>query len=497
MSVQTDPETRSGTEDAGTQVDARGFVPERRVVDPPPPPRLEDDDDEPDLDATAQYLDEIEKFSRFVYGRAFKQLIRILGTISTGVAQQTDQLDGKRRKQKETEARLVSIRAALKDSKTKLVVMESRYKTVKGTKGASKDEIEKALLKQVEAQGKVKELETSETQTADELTRIKDAFSKVPNEGVYDDAFRAMDAAVQEYVDAVTNAARVVNQRRKDGPMRSIDAEDIRAAADSLELVLKKTYSELEAFLTYKTRVGDSEEGTPRFLDGTLQIDRQNVESSVDLDQYSARLAVFERIRINRYNAVLNALRDVDSVHVEVSKKLAKPMSAWGAVDSFDVALLYALKIARIGMIFSASFISTRAFETLYAERMSSKKADVPDLKWLVAAFVIFTVLFDFVLLGVIYFVSIILPDKLDNSLVYDFAVDTFVANTMAAISLFPIADIVQDSRWFDYQVQAPRALRLMRELCFSLSAFHALIPYFYLTGPFYIQHKRAATEKL
>jgi hypothetical protein len=261
-------------------------------------------------------------------------------------------------------------------------------------------------------------------------------------------------------------------------------------------LVLKRINSDITEYLTYTKTVGSSEAGTPRFLDTSLDVDKENVESSSDLEQYQSRLATFERIRINRFNAIAAALRDIEDVHQEVADSLAKPLSLWASVEAANIGLLYALKIARIGLLFSASFVSTKAFETLYTERMSAKQPDVPDLKWLVASFILFAGLFDFLLIAVCYMVSSILPDKLDSRVISDFAVDTLVAHTMAALSLFPIADIIQDSRYFDYQVHAPRALRLMKQICFSLSSFHALIPYFYLTGPFYIQYKKAIEKE-
>ena len=59
------------------------------------------------------------------------------------------------------------------------------------------------------------------------------------------------------------------------------------------------------------------------------------------------------------------------------------------------------------------------------------------------------------------------------------------------------MADIVQDRRYFDYQLAAPRALRVMRQLCFTVSGVHAAVPYFYLSGPFYLHKQRTAARTL
>jgi hypothetical protein len=461
----------------------------------------DDDDDEEEDDEDLQkvkqdYLEEVKKFSEFVYSRAFKQLLRVLDTINASVAEQVEQLGDKRKVQRQTESELKRVKQDSLRKKLELKQEEAGLKSFLSAKTTTDQQKKAANKKIVDLSVQVKELEAKEVYLVGELDRMKNNFGKVPNEGVYTQAFQSMDAAVQQYVKAVRDRAREVTRARRDGPLDKLEQEDVDAAADALELVLKRINSDITEYLTYTKTVGSSEAGTPRFLDTSLDVDKENVESSSDLEQYQSRLATFERIRINRFNAIAAALRDIEDVHQEVADSLAKPLSLWASVEAANIGLLYALKIARIGLLFSASFVSTKAFETLYTERMSAKQPDVPDLKWLVASFILFAGLFDFLLIAVCYMVSSILPDKLDSRVISDFAVDTLVAHTMAALSLFPIADIIQDSRYFDYQVHAPRALRLMKQICFSLSSFHALIPYFYLTGPFYIQYKKAIEKE-
>lgn len=493
--TQTDEPLGPKFASTSTQINTNEMVPERQLASialNPDPGEVTQATVAEQIDESVaeDYLEEIRKFSEFVYTRAYKQLVRILDTISASVGEQVDQLDGKRRKQQSSEADLTRLRAALKAKKSEALAAEVRAKAIpdKATEKAKYD----AQIKLQAVKMDVKELEERITTATSDLVTIKDQFAKVPNEGVYNQAFRSLDGAVQEYVKTVRERALRVTKSRKDGPMHKIEQEDLDTAAEAMSIVLKRIVDELVEYLTYTSKVGNSEIGTPRFLDANIEIDRQNVESSADLGQYSSRLATFERIRINRFNSIASALRDIETVHQEVGEKLSKPISLWASVEAFNIGLLYALKISRIGLLFSASFVSTRVFETLYTERMSSKQPDVPDLKWLVAAFVAFSVMFDIMLIGVAYLVATILPDKLDSRVISDFAVDTIVAHTMVALSLFPIADIIQDSRWFDYQVHAPRALRLMRQICFSLSSFHAVVPYFYLTGPFYIQYKKS-----
>jgi hypothetical protein len=149
-----------------------------------------------------------------------------------------------------------------------------------------------------------------------------------------------------------------------------------------------------------------------------------------------------------------------------------------------------------VGLAYAASFVSARIFENIYVDHLKERNEDVPDLKWMVVTYMTINALFDACLVAIIFFISSVMPLSIDMNLVKDFMVDTVAGTLMTLASAIPIADIIQDRRYFEYAEAAPRALRLMQNILWSLSSLHATVPYFYLTGPFYSQHKAAAIEE-
>jgi hypothetical protein len=145
---------------------------------------------------------------------------------------------------------------------------------------------------------------------------------------------------------------------------------------------------------------------------------------------------------------------------------------------------MFALKAFRAANAYAAAFISQRMFYNMYIESVNSSKPTVPDLKWFVGVYMAFLLLFDAFFLGVLWFLRRMDIGNVTASLVKDFLVDTLISDAMIASTLLWMAAVIQDKRYFEYRASAPRALRVMRQLAFYVSASHAVVPYFYLLGP-------------
>jgi hypothetical protein len=161
---------------------------------------------------------------------------------------------------------------------------------------------------------------------------------------------------------------------------------------------------------------------------------------------------------------------------------------------SMNILPLYALKAMRVATAYAAGFIAARIFENAYVNAMTATKPTVPDLKWLVVIYFTFVALFDGAFMLMLWLLQRLQVGNISSNVIKDFMIDTFVANALAMSSLVWMADIVQDRRYFEYQLTAPRAVRVMRQLCFAVSGVHAAVPYFYFTGPFYF-HKQLRAE--
>ena len=200
----------------------------------------------------------------------------------------------------------------------------------------------------------------------------------------------------------------------------------------------------------------------------------------------------------DQFTQTLTALADVIRIrHAEVVKAVTVKHTAVSALRSRDAMPLYVLKLMRVGTAYAASFVAARLFDTMYVNSVNGGKTAVPDLKWMVVAYMSFLALFDGAFLAVLWMLRRFDLGGIRSGLVKDFVVDTFVADALAFSSLLWMADVVQDRRYFEYQLAAPRALRVMRQLCFTVSGVHAAVPYFYLSGPFYVHKQRGAVRAL
>lgn len=449
------------------------------------------------------FLQAVQDMIDYVQTRAWPELEGDIRMTERTLAEQIEDVTYQRLPQKKLEESLATKRSELEKAQDEYKTVVDALSSVHG--GTPDKESIKAQNefkkwkygkeeKKAQIQAKIDRIKREVSYAEEKLKQISVKFSKVPNESVYTNAFDALSASVKMYVKKIRSATEAVMKSRKDGPMLKIDKDAFEAAADAIGKAFESVENSLLALLTYQNSTAN-EKNTIKLYDGSLKIDLKNVENPSDIQTQAGRLAVYERIRMSRYNVVNAAIRDVENIHRESARKITKPISFMSSVDRFDIGLIYALKLSRLGLLLAASHIASRVFENIYTERMSTQEPKMPDLKLVVVAFMVIAVAFDLLVLGVAYFLAKILPSSIDMQLIKDFAVDTLVAHTMAGISLFPLADVIQDKRYFDFQITATRALRLMRQLCFTTAAFHALVPYFYLTGPFYIQYKNAATE--
>eukprot|EP00873_Tetraselmis_striata_P033835 jgi/Tetstr1/454099/TSEL_041018.t1 len=452
-----------------------------------------------------KFLEEIEDLISFVKTRAWPDLERDIRRGEKVLAEQVQDLTHERIPQKKMEESL----AAKRESLAKLqdayrVHVESLTVTGGAVYGSPYMYSDDGLklkkwkyeneVKRNEMKVQIDSLKTEISQLEAKLQTNSSNFSKVPNESVYRDAFTTLEMGIKVYGDAVKKRAGQLMKARSDGPMLKMDPDVFERASKDLGAALGEVEAALMKLLTHAQASGAVEQGTIRVYESSMAVDLLNVENAAS-ETRPGRLAVFERIRLDRQHAVNSAINEVEAVHRDILRKVTKPIGVLQSLERFDIVTIYALKVSRLGLLYAAAHMASRVFNNVYVDRMSTKDPEMPDLKWMVAAFFLTAMAFDLIVMGVAYFVAKILPSSVDMSVIKDFAVDTLAAHTMAAISLFSFADIIQDKRYFDFQVTAVRALRLMRQLCFWMSAFHAVVPYFYLTGPFYMQHKQNATE--
>jgi hypothetical protein len=319
------------------------------------------------------------------------------------------------------------------------------------------------------------------------IERIRGQFSETPNPKIYESASEQVLEAARAYVNAVRREGNVVMKARTDGPKKRVENEVYDAARATLRELFEGLDARLREALT-SAAPGAGAPATVTLFDTAVAVDVESIGRLVAAEQ-GRRTTVLRRVDARRTETVRVVLEMVGDAHEE-ALGIAQPVDIWSAVSRKDITVLYALKGVRVLLLFAATTVSTRMFENVYAESMASKDPVPPDLKFYVVMFMAFNVLFDGVLLGALLLLSKLLPLAVDTAVIKDLAVDTAVCHTMVGISLVPMADIIQDKRYFEYKSSSPRAMRLMKQMSMALGGLHALVPYFFLTGPFYTQYR-------
>ena len=348
-----------------------------------------------------------------------------------------------------------------------------------------------------EAKNRIIELDSKK---ATKEAEIKQLQSKIgtqtppPMAKIYISALERLDNVTKEFMDSLRDEANRLMRSRDSVRSQNLENEVYGEVREALETLFQRVSEKVYALFVDK-------DGTLRFLQGVIKNEYSYIEEfysgqdSSKQTEKASRVSLMQGIEEDIRYQVQTFLSTFNDASNAIVKKLSDKIDVLGSIDRFDIGVLYVLKLCRLGLAFASSFVTLRIFENAYVERMAKNAETPPDLKWMVVTFMAMQAVFDLCLIGVCYFVSSVLPVSLDSSVVKDFMVDTLAATTMTTVSVFPIADIIQDRKYFEYSVTAPRALRLMKQIMWSLTSIHAIVPYFYLTGPFYIQQKNLAAE--
>lgn len=315
---------------------------------------------------------------------------------------------------------------------------------------------------------------------ADNKTKM--SVAAYPMTGNYESAIMQVKEAVRMYVNALTSAADAALPLLSASGDRNQRA---RALLNAVDLRLLSAFAE-----------GDSD------LLAAFQSERDFIKDlPEDANTHAKKIAASNKLELIQVSALQSMSAFVDVLrekHEKIAMMITSGVTGPGAVlQSMNILPLYALKAMRIATAYAASFVAARLFENAYVNAMATNKPVAPDLKWLVVVYFIFIALFDGALVLMMWLLKRLELGDINPNIIKDFMVDTFVANALALASLMWMADVVQDRRYFDYQLTAPRAVRVMRQLCFAVSGVHALVPYFYFTGPFYYHQQMAAEAKL
>jgi hypothetical protein len=149
------------------------------------------------------------------------------------------------------------------------------------------------------------------------------------------------------------------------------------------------------------------------------------------------------------------------------------------------MVILYFFKSLRVAVSWLAFYLADKLFTEYYTKnKNAAANPKTVDLRWFVAIYASFQLVFDIIALVVMYFVRRIDPDVVSGSLMLDYAFDTTVVTLMVLASSIWVADIIQDKKYFAYRTAGKRAVRSLRTIMVWLIVLHSLVPYFYIAGP-------------
>jgi hypothetical protein len=147
---------------------------------------------------------------------------------------------------------------------------------------------------------------------------------------------------------------------------------------------------------------------------------------------------------------------------------------------TMDTVGLYALKGFGALLSYAASQASLQMFTAVH-EAGGGKGDERPDLRWQAGLYVILSLLFNLAIPGALYALYLLGVPRLDTDLMLRHIADIVLSHGAVLTSSLWAAAILQNRRYFEYEADAPRAQRLLRELCVALTLLHTMIPYYSL----------------
>ena len=293
--------------------------------------------------------------------------------------------------------------------------------------------------------------------------RNKTSLEAIPNSRRYESALTAMANSVQNYYDEVT---RVVSK---------VKEKIICADGVSEELVA------LVGLFTLRLNffMGDVVSRTE--LTDQLENDRMYLEKT----GFEGDIVKVDRVMSRVDGFVQQTLAEIERFHANLFIEISQPVDKLKVLLSSTSGVIYAFKLAKAAVSVASSYASQKLFDGLVKRVTGGEGSGSRDLRWFVAVYAAFDVLFSLAILAVSW---IVLRSTTDDygDILKDIAVDFSVTTLMVCASLVWISDIVQDTRYFGYRDEPERAIRILRNLASTLGVVHGVLPYFFLVGPFY-----------
>ena len=174
----------------------------------------------------------------------------------------------------------------------------------------------------------------------------------------------------------------------------------------------------------------------------------------------------------------------IGTVHREILRGIEIEIDGW-TKNKGAIVMLYLFKSLRVASSWLAFYLADKLFTEYYNKnKNAAANPKTVDLRWFVAIYASFQLVFDLIAIVVMYFVRRIDPDVVSGALILDYVFDSAVVTLMVLSSSVWVADIIQDKKYFGYRTNGKKAVRALRTIMVWLLVLHSLAPYFYAAGP-------------
>ena len=174
----------------------------------------------------------------------------------------------------------------------------------------------------------------------------------------------------------------------------------------------------------------------------------------------------------------------ISAVHREILRGIEIEVDGW-TKNRGAFSMLYLFKCLRVASSWLAFYLADKLFTEYYKKtKNAAANPKTADLRWFVAIYASFQLVFDLIAIVVMYFVRRIDPDVVSGALILDYAFDSAVVTLMVLSSSVWVADIIQDKKYFGFRAEGKRGVRALRTIMVWLLVIHSLAPYFYVAGP-------------
>jgi hypothetical protein len=145
---------------------------------------------------------------------------------------------------------------------------------------------------------------------------------------------------------------------------------------------------------------------------------------------------------------------------------------------------LYAIKIVRLLLLYTALVVGVRVQEARYVEEVYGLGKKPPPLMGMLLSMAAFMLVLDALLIAALKLLAEVSSNKLlkDPGLIQYVVLESVGYTAFVLVAGYAVAHIVARKKYFNYKKDGLRALRAMRDILFAIIVPVSVLPVFFKT---------------